>query len=144
MSAMPSSKASSQPRNQTCVSYVSCVGRQVLHHWHHLGSPFVHCHCQLLSCVWLLLIPWTAACQSSLSLTVSWSLLKFMSIESVMLSNHLILCHLLLLLPSISCHFWLLIYETLSKSQSVFRKGRHEIDAHIWRSNVLVDLLFAI
>ena len=98
---MPSSKASSQPRNQTCVSYVSCVGRQVLHHWHHLGSPFVHCHCQLLSCVWLLLIPWTAACQSSLSLTVSRSLLKFMSIESVMLSNHLILCHLLLLLPSI-------------------------------------------
>ena len=42
-----------------------------------------------------------AACQASLSFTVSWSLLEFMSIESVMLSNHLILCHLLLLLPSI-------------------------------------------
>ena len=48
--------------------------------------------------------PWVAACQASLSFTVSWSLLKFMSILSVMLSNHLILCHLLLLLsvfPSI-------------------------------------------
>ena len=41
--------------------------------------------------------PWAAAHQASLSFTVSWSLLKFMSIESVMLSNHLILCHPLLL-----------------------------------------------
>ena len=46
-------------------------------------------------------IPWTAASQASLSMTNSWSLLKFMSIESVMPSNHLILCHPLLLLPSI-------------------------------------------
>ena len=45
--------------------------------------------------------PWTAACQASLSFTVSESLLKLMSIESVMPSNHLILCHPLLLLPSI-------------------------------------------
>ena len=45
--------------------------------------------------------PWTAARQASLSITNSWSLLKFISIESVMPSNHLILCHLLLLLPSI-------------------------------------------
>ena len=45
--------------------------------------------------------PWTAACQASLSITNSWSLLKLMSIESVMPSNHLILCHPLLLLPSI-------------------------------------------
>ena len=45
--------------------------------------------------------PWTAACQPSLSMTTSWSLLKLMSIESVMPSNHLILCHLLLLPPSI-------------------------------------------
>ena len=41
--------------------------------------------------------PWTAACQITLSFTISWSLLKFMSIESVMLSNHLILCRPLLL-----------------------------------------------
>ena len=45
--------------------------------------------------------PWTAACQASLSITNSQSLLKLMSIESVMPSNHLILCHLLLLPPSI-------------------------------------------
>ena len=45
--------------------------------------------------------PWTATCQASLSFTVSWSLLKLMSIESVIPSNHLILCHPLHLLPSI-------------------------------------------
>ena len=45
--------------------------------------------------------PWTAACQTSLSFTIFWSLLKLMSIESVMPSNHLILCCPLLLLPSI-------------------------------------------
>ena len=45
--------------------------------------------------------PWTAAHQASLSITNSWSLLKLMSIESVMPSNHLILCHPLLLPPSI-------------------------------------------
>ena len=45
--------------------------------------------------------PWTAACQTSLSITNSWSLLKLMSIESVMPSNHLLLCHPLLPLPSI-------------------------------------------
>ena len=55
----------------------------------------------LLSCVWLFATPWTAACQASLSFTIFWSLLKLMSIELVMPSNHLILCCLLLLLPSI-------------------------------------------
>ena len=45
--------------------------------------------------------PWTAARQASLFITNSWSLLRLMSIESVMPSNHLILCHLLLLPPSI-------------------------------------------
>ena len=56
---------------------------------------------QSLSCVQLFATPWTAACQSSLSFTISRSLLKFMPIESVLPSNHLILCHPLLLLPSI-------------------------------------------
>ena len=46
--------------------------------------------------------PWTAACQASLSFTISQSLFKLMSIESMMLSKHLNLCHPLLLLPSIS------------------------------------------
>ena len=56
---------------------------------------------QLLSRVWLFATPWTAAYQASLSITNSRSLSKLMSIESMMPSNHLILCHLLLLLPSV-------------------------------------------
>ena len=56
---------------------------------------------QLLSLVWLFATPWTAAGQASLSITNSWSPPKPMSIESVMPSNHLILCCPLLLLPSI-------------------------------------------
>ena len=56
---------------------------------------------QLLSHVRLFAAPWTAACQASLSITNSQSLLKLMSIKLVMPSNHLILCHPLLLLPSI-------------------------------------------
>ena len=56
---------------------------------------------QLLSHVHLFAILWTAVCQASLSVTNSWNLLKFLSIESVMPSNHLILCHPLLFLPSI-------------------------------------------
>ena len=56
---------------------------------------------QSLSHVWLFVTPWTTAYQASLSITNSQGLLKLMSIESVMVSNHLILCHHLLLLPSI-------------------------------------------
>ena len=55
---------------------------------------------QSLSHIWLFENSWTTACQASLSITNCWSLLKFMSIELVMPSNHLILCHPLLL-PSI-------------------------------------------
>ena len=56
---------------------------------------------QLLSHVRLFAIPWAAACWASLSITNSWSLLKLLSIESVMPSNHLILCRPLFLLPSV-------------------------------------------
>ena len=56
---------------------------------------------QLLSQVWLFATPWTAACQASLSIANSRSLLKLVPIESVMPSNHLIICCPLLLLPSI-------------------------------------------
>ena len=56
---------------------------------------------QSLSHVWLFVTPWTEACQASLSITNSRSLLKLMSIESVIPSNHLILCRPRLLLPSI-------------------------------------------
>ena len=68
------------------------------------GSVIFHCQfssVQLLSCVQLFATPWTAACQASLSITNSQSLLKLMSIESVIPFNHLILCHPLFLQPSI-------------------------------------------
>ena len=55
---------------------------------------------QSLSCIWLFVNPWTAACQASLSFTISLSLLKLLSIETVMTSNHLTCCPNLLL-PSI-------------------------------------------
>ena len=56
---------------------------------------------QSLSCVQLFATPWTVVRQTSLSFTISWNFLKLMSIELVMPSSHLILCHPLLLLPSI-------------------------------------------
>ena len=70
--------------------------------WPH-GGCFITSYpsVQSLSCVWLFATPLTAACQDSLSITIFQSLLKLMSIESVMPSKHLILCHPLLLLPSV-------------------------------------------
>ena len=65
----------------------------------------------LLSYVWLFVTPWTAAHQAPMFSAISWSLLKFMSVESVMLSNYLILCHLLLLLPSVFPTFRVLSSE---------------------------------
>ena len=66
--------------------------------WHLLRLLFV---VQSLNRVWFFSTPWTIPRQTSLSFTISRSLLKLMSIESVMPSNHLILCHPLLLLPSL-------------------------------------------
>ena len=65
------------------------------------AQHFSWCTLQLLSHVQLFVTPWTAARQASLSITTSQSLLKFMSFESLMPSNHLIICHPLLLPPSI-------------------------------------------
>ena len=59
------------------------------------------CWCSVSQSCLTLCDPVTAACQAPLSITISQNLLRFMAIESVMLSNHLILCHPLLLLPSI-------------------------------------------
>ena len=67
----------------------------------HSKTKLIFSSVQLLSHVRLFETPWTAACQASLSITNSQSLLKLMSIESVMPSNHLIHCRLLLRLPSI-------------------------------------------
>ena len=67
----------------------------------HIASRFFVIVVQSPSCVQLLGTSWTAACQASLSLTISWSLSTFMSLALVMPSNHLILCCPLLLLVSI-------------------------------------------
>ena len=83
------SMESSQPRVWIHISYIS-----------HIGSVQFS-SVQSLSHVRLFATPWTAVCQASLSITNSQSLPKLMSVESVMPSDHLILCHPLLLLPSI-------------------------------------------
>ena len=72
---------------------------------------------QSLSCVWLFVTPWTAAHQTSLSTTNSWNLLIFMSIESIMASNHLIRCHPFLLPPSIFSSI------RIFSNESVFASG---------------------
>ena len=64
-------------------------------------ASYILCYCSLLCHARLFVTPWTAAHQASLSITISQSLLKLMPIESVMPTNHLILCCPLLLLPSI-------------------------------------------
>ena len=69
--------------------------------WNYFSFHLMFSSIQLLSHVRLFTTPWTAARQASLSITNSWSLLKFMSIVLVMPFNHLILCHPLLFLPSI-------------------------------------------
>ena len=66
-----------------------------------IGRTYQFNSIQLLSCVWLFATPWTAAHQASLSIINSQTLLKLMSFEAVMPSNHLILCRPLLLPPSI-------------------------------------------
>ena len=117
--AISFSGVSSQPRDQTHVSCVSCTGRQMLYccttweapHdlcWYKTTTmherptsslPEPCCCCsvaQLLSCVRLFATPWTTALQASVPFTIARSLLKLMSVESVMPS-----CRPLLLLPSI-------------------------------------------
>ena len=64
-------------------------------------KSLIHFVFQSVGCVCIFATPWTAACEAVLSFTISRSLLKFMYIESVMLSSHLLLCHPFLLLPSI-------------------------------------------
>ena len=100
--AMSSSRGSSQPRDRTNISLS-------LLHWQARSLPLEppgmppfneFCSVQSLSHVQLFVTPWTAACQASLPITSSWSILKLMSIESVMSSNRLILCRPLILPPS--------------------------------------------
>ena len=91
-------------------------------------NEFIEYFLSSLSRVRIFVTPWTVTQQASLSFTVSWSLFKLVSIESVMPSNHLILCHPLLLpsvLPSIgvfsgelALHIWWLKYWSFSFSIS--------------------------
>jgi len=87
-----------------CLVHLRCTFLFVIPQAQYIGSHlsvFQFSSIQSFSHVWLFVTPWTAACQTSLSITNSQSLPKPMSVESVMPSNHLILCRLLLLLPLI-------------------------------------------
>ena len=84
-------KTSAQQKEQ-CTEWKGPYGMR-----ENTGKPYLFSSVQSLSHVQVFAIPWTAALQASLSFTNSWSLLKLMSIESVMSSNHLILCRPLLL-----------------------------------------------
>ena len=89
-----------------------------------------------LSCVRIFVTPCIAACQASLSITNSWSLLKLMSIESMMPSNHLILYHPLLLLPSIfAC------IRVFLMSQLVLSGGQRSFSFSISPSNEYLGLI---
>ena len=94
------------------------IFKRLLKKWkesHSLEERFVSL-VQLLSRVQLSATPWTIACQASLSITNSPSLLKLIPIESVMPSNHLILCHPLLLLPSVFPNFRVFSNESVLPS----------------------------
>ena len=95
--AISFSRQSSPPRDQTCVSYFSCIaGYYILKFYFILLLLLLS-----LNCFWFFATPSTAARQAALSSTISQRLLKFMSIKSVMPFNHLILCCPHLLWPSI-------------------------------------------
>ena len=87
---------------------------------------------QSLSSVWLFATPWTAACQAFLSFTVSQSLLKLMFIESVMPSNHLVLCCCFLLLPS--------IFPSIRAMSQFFASGGQSIGASASASVFLMNI----
>ena len=89
---------------------------------------------QLLNCVRIFVTPRTAASQAFLSPAISWSLLKLMSIESVMPSNRLILCHPRLLLPSVFKH------QGLFPMSRLFASGSQSIGA-LEKENTNVILL---
>ena len=91
--AYPFSSRSSRPRDRTSLS---CIAGRFFTNWAIQFSSV-----QSLSHVQLFATPWIAACQASLFITNSWSSLKLTSIELVMPSSHLILCHPLLFLPPI-------------------------------------------
>ena len=108
---------------------------------------------QSLSRVWHFASQWTIARQASLSITNSWNLPKLMSIESVMPSNHLILCYPLLLLPSIfpsirvfsnesALHIRWLKYSDRHKTSVETEAGDWRAKWHLWTGRFLLSLSF--
>ena len=87
--------------DMSVVSLTSAISNLSMVQWFVFHSILTFSSDQLLSCVQLFVTPWIAASPASLSITNSQSLLKLMSVKSVMPSNHLILCHPFLLLPSV-------------------------------------------
>ena len=97
---------------------------------------------QSLRCVWLFVSPWTAARRASPSVTVSWSLLKLMSIESVMPSNHLILCHPLLLLPLVFPRIRVFSNESAKHQGAKVLEFQHQSFQRIFRIDFLWPVWF--
>ena len=116
------------------------LGRWYLEFWDSMCVyACVFSSVQVLRHVWLFVTPWTEALQASLSITNSQGLLKLMSIESVMPSNHLILCHSLLLLPSIFPS--IRVFSSVSSSHQVAKvlefQLQHQSFQWIFRTDFL-------
>ena len=119
-------------------TFAYCPYFPVTTYFHSGQSSTAHFVVHSLSHDWLFATPWTAACQASLSFTNSWSLFKLMSIESVMLSNHLNLCHPLLLLPSVFPSIRVLIKLNSKR----FLKLKIHVDLFILKRALCFLLLF--
>ena len=112
----------------------------ILFHW--MSQSFV---VQSLSHIWLFVTPRTAPHQASLSFIISQSWLKLISIESVMLSNHLILCRPLLLLPSVFPSFRVFSSESAlgirwSKYWSFSSSPFNEVQMSMWSLETLLAI----
>ena len=134
--AISPSRVSSQPKDQTwSPESVALAGRFFT------TEPPQFSSVQLLSCVWLFVIPWTIAHQASLSITNSWSVPKLMSMESVMPSNHLILCCLLLLLPSIFPSIKVFSNDSALHSHQVAKVFKFQVQHQSFQWKPKTDLL---
>ena len=92
---------------------------------------------QSLSLIWLFVTSWTAACQASLSFTISQSLLILMSIESVIPSNHLIPCHRRILLPSVFSNIRVFSNESYQVAKVMELQLQHQSFQRIFRVDFL-------
>ena len=131
-------------KSSTCilgaVLYTLSISFSVLHLPMFTGyTSLMFSSVQLLSRIWLFGTPWTAACQASLTITNCQSSLKLMSIESVMPSNHLILCQTLLLLPSIFPNISL--FQWVSSSHQVATVLEYQVQHQFFQWIFRTDFL---